>query len=125
MKRLLETVLIVEDHDDSRLLLEDVLSQAGFRTLPAASGAEALRILAEEVPDIIVLDLMLPWVNGVEVLATIRGMPALVKVPVLVVTATQTTAFDLRAYRPLALMRKPLDLGKIVPTLQRMLVHAD
>jgi hypothetical protein len=44
---------------------------------------------------------------------------------VLVVTATQTTAFDLRAYRPLGLMRKPLELGKIVPTVQRMLVHAD
>jgi CheY-like chemotaxis protein len=125
MRRLLETVLIVEDHDDSRMLLEDVLGQAGFRTLPAASGAEALRVLAAEVPDAIVLDLMLPWVNGVEVLATVRGIPALAKVPVLVVTATQTSAFDLRHYRPLAYMRKPLDVEKIVPTLQRMLTHPE
>jgi len=124
MKRLLETVLIVEDHDDSRMLLEDVLGQAGFRTLPAASGAEALRMLAAEVPDAIVLDLILPWVNGVEVLATVRSVPALAKVPVLVVTGTQTSAFDLRVYSPVAVMRKPLDLDKIVPTIQDLLVNA-
>ena len=121
MKRLLETVLVVEDHDDSRRMLEDVLTLAGFRVLAAQNGAEALRSLAQEAPDVIVLDLVLPWINGVEVLSTVRQTPRLTNVPVLVVTATGTTEFDLRSFRPIAVMRKPLNVDAIVPTIHRLL----
>jgi CheY-like chemotaxis protein len=121
VKRLLETILVVEDHDDSRRMLVDLLMDAGFRVLSAANGAEALRHLQHEPPDLMVLDLMLPWVNGVEVLATVRQMPALEKIPVIVVTATNTSPFELRAYNPLVVMHKPLDVDVIVPTVQQLL----
>jgi CheY-like chemotaxis protein len=71
-----------------------------------------------------VLDLMLPWVNGVEVLATLRAHPGGRRVPVLVTTATGTTEFDLRAYRPLRLLRKPLNYANLVPALQALLLEA-
>jgi CheY-like chemotaxis protein len=125
VKRLLETILVVEDHDDSRQMMEDLLGQAGFRVITAANGAEALRHVRQEAPDLIVLDLILPWVNGVEVLSTIRGMPGLEKTPVLVVTATNTNAFELRAYNPLVLMRKPLNATAIVPAVQELLSRSD
>jgi CheY-like chemotaxis protein len=121
MKGLLETILVVEDHDDSRRMLEDMLTQAGFRVLTATDGAEALRLLASERPDLIVLDLILPWVNGVEVLRTVRDHPQLRIVPVLVVTGTQTSEFELRTFRPVRVLRKPLNVDAVVPTIQQML----
>jgi CheY-like chemotaxis protein len=121
MKGLLETILVVEDHDDSRRMLEDMLTQAGFRVLTATDGAEALRLLASERPDLIVLDLILPWVNGVEVLRPVRDHPQLRIVPVLVVTGTQTSEFELRTFRPVRVLRKPLNVDAVVPTIQQML----
>jgi CheY-like chemotaxis protein len=77
----------------------------GFSVRSTAHGAEALRLLDHETPNLIVLDLMLPWINGVEVLTTVRQQPRLLNVPIIVVTGTATTAFDLRAFVPLRLMR--------------------
>jgi CheY-like chemotaxis protein len=102
-------------------MLEDMLTQAGFRVLTATDGAEALRLLASERPDLIVLDLILPWVNGVEVLRTVRDHPQLRIVPVLVVTGTQTSEFELRTFRPVRVLRKPLNVDAVVPTIQQML----
>jgi CheY-like chemotaxis protein len=119
------TILIVEDHDDARSVLVDMLTHAGFAVRAAAHGAEALRLIDKYgVPHVILLDLMLPWVNGVEVLATLRAHPEGARVPVLVTTASATTEFDLRAYRPLKLMRKPLDYAALVSTIQALLLEA-
>ena len=59
VKDLLETILVVEDHRDSREMLADWLAHAGFRVLTAENGGDALRQVAHETPDLIVLDLML------------------------------------------------------------------
>ena len=119
------SVLVVEDHDDTRSAVHNLLSHAGFDVLTAAHGAEALRTIDRNgMPDLIVLDLMLPWVNGVEVLATLRQNPNGRNIPVLVTTATATAESDLRAYRPLKLIRKPMDYSILVPTVQAMLIEA-
>ena len=114
-------LLVVEDDDPTRRMLTDLFSDAGFSVRTASHGAEALRIVDRDVPDVIVLDLMLPWVNGIEVLVTIRQQPRLLHVPVLVTTGTATTAFDLRKFEPLMLMRKPLDLEALVPAIHKLL----
>ena len=114
-------VLVVEDDDDLRGMLEDTLTDAGFSVRGASHGAEALRLLQHEIPNVIVLDLMLPWVNGIEVLATVRQQPHLLNVPVLVVTGTVTSAFDLRSFGPLRVLRKPLDVEALVPTIHDLL----
>jgi CheY-like chemotaxis protein len=119
------SILVVEDHDDARGVLVEMLTHAGFNVRAASHGAEALRLIDRHgVPHVIILDLMLPWVNGVEVLATLRAHPDGARVPVLVTTATGTTEFDLRAYRPLKLMRKPLDYAALVSTIQALLLEA-
>src|SRR3954471_13895294 len=108
-------ILVVEDHDDSRHMIEDLLMSEGFEVHTATNGAEALRQLRDDIPDAIVLDLMLPWVNGVEVLATMRDQSDLAKIPVLVTTATATSDSDLRAFSPVVVMRKPIALETVVP----------
>lgn len=118
------SVLVVEDHDDARTAVVDMLALSGFEVRAAANGTEALRSIERQgMPHLIVLDLMLPWVNGVEVLATLRAHPAGRRVPVLVTTASGTTEFDLRAFRPLRLLRKPLNYTQLVPTLQALLLE--
>ena len=114
-------LLVVEDDDPTRRMLTDLFRDAGFAVRTASHGAEALRIVDKDIPDVIVLDLMLPWVNGIEVLTTMRQQPRLLHVPVLVTTGTATTAFDLRSFEPLMLMRKPLDIEALVPAIHKLL----
>jgi CheY-like chemotaxis protein len=89
-------VLVVEDDDALRRMLEQRFSSEGCVVRSASEGQEALRLLDADTPDLIVLDLMLPWINGIEVLGRVRQQPRLVNVPVLVTTGTATTPFDLR-----------------------------
>jgi CheY-like chemotaxis protein len=70
---------------------------------------------------VIVLDLMLPWVNGLEVLATLRQQLHLANVPVLVTTGTATSAFDLRSFAPVHAMHKPLDVPTLVAVAHKLL----
>ena len=64
---------------------------------------------------------MLPWVNGFEVLATIREDPALNTLPVLVVTAVAASESDLQAFGPLMVVRKPFDTEALVPLVYQLL----
>jgi CheY-like chemotaxis protein len=119
----MHSVLVVEDHDDTRFVIAEYLTHAGFRVTRAATGIDALKAMAHEVPDVILLDLILPWMNGIEVLAQIRLNPAYAAIPVLVTTGAATHERDLRIYAPLALMRKPLVYEALVPTIERLLLE--
>jgi DNA-binding response OmpR family regulator len=121
VKSLIETILVVEDDESTRVMLENLLTLSGFRVFGAANGAEALRQISHHQPDAILLDLMLPGVSGVGVLATLREIPALKKTPVLVITGTNTGAFELRTFAPVTVMRKPLNVDAVVPCIQDLL----
>lgn len=81
------TILIVDDEEDLRTLLQLAARREGYDTVTAASGAEALGILATLRPDLIVLDLMLPDLSGTEVCRRIRATPELADTPVIMLTA--------------------------------------
>ena len=79
-------VLIVDDERPSRQLLEVMLTEEGFLLQTAASGEEALAIVAQQPPDLILLDVMMPHMDGYEVAARIKGNLATKNIPVLMVT---------------------------------------
>ena len=79
-------ILIVDDHENNRLLLDDILSMAGHQVVLAASGAEALALLSGSAVDLVLLDLLMPGMNGLEVLLAMRARPALAELPVLVLS---------------------------------------
>lgn len=116
-----KSILVVEDDDPLRNMLESLFLMEGFEVRTASDGTQALRLVNERTPDLIVLDLMLPWVSGIEVLATVRQHPYLLNIPVLVTTGTATSAFDLRSFAPLHVMHKPLDVETIVPIVRKLL----
>ncbi len=82
-----KTILVVDDEPDIRQYLKAILEDAGFRVLTAADGEEALRVIKEERPDFISLDLVMPKKSGHKLLFELRKDRELSRIPVLIVTA--------------------------------------
>jgi two-component system cell cycle response regulator DivK len=80
-------VLIVDDNEKNRKLAQSVLSAAGFRTLEAATGAEAVAMAVEHVPDVVLMDLQLPDIPGTEATRELRGSERTAGIPVVALSA--------------------------------------
>lgn len=80
-------ILIVDDERRNRQLLEVMLSQEGYELVTANSGLEALDSVAAHRPDLILLDVMMPGLNGYEVAATLKVDPATRHIPIIILTA--------------------------------------
>jgi two-component system cell cycle response regulator DivK len=80
-------VLIVDDNERNRKLAQSVLSAAGFRTLEAATGAEAVAMAVEHVPDVILMDLQLPDIPGTEAAQKLRDSERTAGIPVVALSA--------------------------------------
>ena len=85
-------ILVVEDDVNTRKLMQAVLSQNGYEPVPAADGVEALDILDKKHIDLILLDIMMPRMDGYEFTEIIRGNQMLRDIPILMVTARETPA---------------------------------
>ena len=83
-----ELVLIVDDNDKNLRLARDVLRFAGFRTLEASSAAEGVRLAAVHVPDVILMDIRLPDMDGPAALVELRNEPRTADIPVVAVTSS-------------------------------------
>jgi two-component system, cell cycle response regulator DivK len=82
-----ERVLVVEDNEVSMKLFRDVLLAAGCRTLEATTGSQAVELAAEHAPDLVLMDIQLPDIDGVEALSRLRANERTASIPVLAVTA--------------------------------------
>lgn len=115
------TILVVDDDRLTRWCIARRLDRAGYRVMEAASGEEALAVFAEGAPDLVLLDLGLPGMGGLEVLAELRrNRPAL---PVLTMTTDSTGEASRRA-RDLgagAHLEKPFDIPGLVATIRSIL----
>jgi len=85
---------VVEDNPVAALQIRTVLEEQGYAVQAAPGGAEALGTLSQVRPDLIILDLMMPEVDGFQVLEQIRAMPATATIPLLVLTARELTPED-------------------------------
>jgi len=106
------TVLLVEDERDIRMIARVSLQQlGGFTVIEAASGAEALDIVSRVLPDVILLDVMMPGMDGTGVLRALQRVPATAAVPVIFLTAKAMPAEHdrLRALGARAIVTKPFD----------------
>lgn len=91
-----KTVLLVEDSVPAIIQMKDFLEESGYEILEANDGAAALKIIEHTLPDAIILDLMMPGVDGFEVLKSIRNTKATEFIPVLILTAKHITKEDLK-----------------------------
>ena len=86
-----ELILIVEDNPQSLKLVRDILQAKGYQTLEAETGEEGVRLARERQPALILMDIQLPGINGIEALHRLRADPVTSATPVIAVTASVMT----------------------------------
>ena len=102
-------ILIVDDNELNRKLARDVLGAAGLETLEAASGREAIELARARLPDVILLDLRLPDLDGGEALRRLQAEPATARIPVVAVTALAGARAALLEAGFAGYIEKPID----------------
>jgi len=116
-------ILIVEDNDKNMKLVRDVLQVKGYATLEAGTAEDGLVLARERSPDLILMDIQLPGMSGIDALKTLRADPATASIPVIAVTASvmqhdrkhiTDAGFD-------AYLAKPLDLREFLAAVARAL----
>ena len=90
-------VLVVDDHEDNRRILRDLLTSAGYEVLEAVTGEQAVAEAEARVPDLILMDIQLPGIDGYEATRRIKANPALRAIPLVVVTSYALSGDDAKA----------------------------
>jgi len=115
--------MVVEDYDDTRMLLKVGLEGLGYSVLEAANGQEAVDIASRERPDLILMDLDLPILDGIAATQRIRQQPELEKVPIVAVTAYPMSYTHVKAFAKGCdeYMAKPIDMAELAQLVNRYL----
>ena len=90
-------ILVVEDQEDNRQILRDLLGNAGYELTEAENGEEAIAAVAKQRPDLILMDIQLPLMDGYEATRRIRTNPDLNSVPIIAVTSYALTGDETKA----------------------------
>jgi two-component system, cell cycle response regulator DivK len=117
----MSVILIVEDNEKNLKLVRDVLQVKGYQTLEAGTGEDGLKIARERKPDLILMDIQLPGMSGVEALKALRAAPETAAIPVVAITASvmqqdrkmvMSAGFD-------GFIDKPFNLRSLLDTVQQ------
>jgi two-component system cell cycle response regulator DivK len=91
-------ILVVEDHEDNRRILRDLLTNVGFQLIEAETGPDGVEMAKMHQPDLILMDLQLPGIDGYEAARQIRADPRLSSVPIIAVTSYALSGDEERAF---------------------------
>jgi two-component system, cell cycle response regulator DivK len=119
----MKTILIVEDNEKNMKLARDILRAKGYATLEAVNGLDGVTLALQHKPDLVLMDIQLPDINGIEAFERIRANADTAAIPVVAFTASVTVndrsrigdaGFD-------GFLSKPINLKEFVETVRRML----
>ena len=113
-------VLVVDDDPSIQGFLAEALADEGYGVRTAANGREALAVLQEWRPDLILLDLMMPEMDGWAFRGKQRSMPGVSEVPVIVLSATRDLDAKTRDLEPAQVFSKPFDLERLLAAIERL-----
>jgi two-component system cell cycle response regulator DivK len=120
---MIATILYIEDNFDNRLLVRRVLEAEGYRVIEAEDGVQGLDYLQSETPDLVLMDINLPEMDGYEMTKRLKQLPSMMKVPVIAMTANvmkgdreKTIAAGCDGYIP-----KPIDIDALPVQIARFL----
>lgn len=122
-------VLVIDDREELLTLLRMLLEDASYRVSVSKDGSEAVASARSDPPDLIVLDLRLVGVSGLDVLESLRGVKATAEIPVIVATAAVTeadvverlVAADPGRYANVSVLKKPFDGDALLDRIERMI----
>jgi CheY-like chemotaxis protein len=109
-------ILVVDDEPDQRFLLRRILQRAGHEVMEANDGAAALRAVRELAPDLVVTDMMMPVMNGVELVRCLRGDPVTAHIPILAASGDAHLAGGADA-----VLAKPYDMHHLIAVADALL----
>ncbi len=119
-----ERILVVEDNEKNMKLFRDVLAATGYRTLEATTGSEAIDLASEHTPDLVLMDIQLPDLDGVQALRRLRADERTAGIPVLALTA-QAMRGDRERFLAAGFdgyLSKPVDVRELIGTVRE---HCD
>jgi len=119
-------VLLVEDTEDNRFMMRRLLEMSGYRVAEATNGAEAVRTAEYERPEIILMDLSLPIIDGLAATRRIRQLPELESIPIIAVSAHDTADFHAEALAAGcdAYVTKPIDYSELEDLITLLLAKS-
>jgi two-component system cell cycle response regulator DivK len=117
------TVLHIEDNEYNRKIVRQLLSRTSYRLLEAADGEEGLAVAQRELPDLILMDVQLPKLSGLDATRLLRADPRTAKIPLVVVTSFALSGDDRRAIDAgaSAYLAKPYSPRELMGLIQRFL----
>ena len=118
-----ETVLLVEDTEDNRFMMRRLLEMAGYKVVEATNGEEAVTLAQSARPDLILMDLSLPVIDGLAATRAIRKLDGFGKIPIIAVSAHDTSDFqaDALAAGCDSYITKPIDFSQLELLIARLL----
>jgi two-component system cell cycle response regulator DivK len=113
-------ILVVEDHEENRRLLRDLLTSFGYELIEAVTGEEGLVSAETHRPDLILMDIQLPGLDGYETTRRIKANPALRRIPVIAVTSYALSGDDVKALEAGcdAYVTKPFDPAELLEKIR-------
>jgi two-component system cell cycle response regulator DivK len=116
-------VLLVEDTEDNRYMMRRLLEMVGYTVVEARNGQEAVRLAEEESPELILMDLSLPIIDGLAATRLIRQIPAAEKTPIIAVSAHDTADFQAEALAAgcNGYVTKPIDFASLETLIASLL----
>ena len=118
-------ILVVEDRDESRTILVAILKQfCGYETIEAANGAEAIEKALSEKPDLILMDLDLPDISGMEAAKAVKGNPNTAHIPIVAQTAWSSRQWKGRVLRlgMADYLEKPISMELMKATIEKFIL---
>lgn len=119
----MQTILVIEDNEQNRILMREILEYKGYRVLEASDGVEGLGIAMEHTPDLIMMDLQMPLMDGFTVMRELRNNPELRNIKIIAVTS-----LAMKGDREKALeagfdeyVTKPIDTRKLPELVRKVL----
>ncbi|QJD60910.1 response regulator [Pseudomonas sp. gcc21] len=113
-------MLLVDDEPSILFTLAILLEEEGYRVLSADHGRDALDQLAEERPDLIITDYMMPYLTGAELISAVRAEPKYADIPVLIMSAALPAGIDPREIAD-AYLQKPADLDELLSVIKQLI----
>jgi two-component system cell cycle response regulator DivK len=118
-----QRILVVEDQEDNRRIIRDLLESVGYQLIEAVDGAEGVRLAKSERPDLILMDIQLPVLDGYDATRQIKADPELSAIPIVVVTSYALSGDDAKAAAAGcdAYVAKPFSPRALLATIRKLL----